>query len=197
MPAADGSLAESPPPVLLNTFKHHADTLRQRICSAIAKGQPGLDELARNLVVIGTKLMDLYTGPLTPRQIGEEVIRQLGPERLEQAAFRAWIEEGGGYRVIPFPDGSQWVLRLADERDRYVHAHPGRWVPNTCRVRANVLKTALLVLAHAGIHGGDPMDVALVNAVRQRYLGLAPLGRGLADDEGLGSVLALLRTDAT
>jgi len=85
-----------------------------------------------------------------------------------------------------------WVLRAGAEEGRYVHVHPGRWAPATRRVRANVLKTAVMVLAYFGVHGGDVGDVALVNRVRRQYLGLAPV-RDLAGDHGLGQVIELLR----
>src|SRR5439155_910547 len=80
--------------------------------------------------------------------------------------YRAWVEGQGGYGILTFPeDESRWVLRLGDEGDRYVHVHPGRWTPATLRVRANVLKTAVMVLAYVGAHGGDPLDRALVHRV--------------------------------
>jgi hypothetical protein len=63
----------------------------------------------------------------------------------------------------------------------------------TCRVNANVLKTAVMALAYAAVRGGDPLDVALVNCVRRDYLGLAPLGRDLANDRGVGQVIHVLR----
>jgi hypothetical protein len=83
------------------------------------------------------------------------------------------------------------VLRHGEEEGRYVHLHPGRWVPQTRRVRANVLKTAVLALAWVGVHGGDPLDLAVLNRVRQQYLGLAPVGR-LLPEQGLGEAIALL-----
>jgi hypothetical protein len=186
---------EAPPPVLLNTWKHHAGALRSRIRAAAAAGPGALDELARNLVVIGTALMDLYVVDLTPYAIGEGVRTLLcRDDRLPLATYRAWVGAGGGYRTMTLPeDGSQWVLRLGDEADRYVHVHPARWVPKTCRVKANVLKTAVLALAYAGVHGGDPLDVALVNRVRREYLGLAPLGRDLDGDQGIGQTVQRLR----
>jgi hypothetical protein len=186
---------EAPPPVLLNTWKRHAGTLRWRTRTAAAAGPGALDELARNLVVIGTALMDLYLGDLPPYALGEGVRALLRrDDRLPLAAYRAWVEAGGGYRTVTLPeDGSQWVLRLGDEADRYVHVHPARGVPKTCRVNANVFKTAVLALAYPGVHGGDPLDVALVNRVRREYLGLAPLGRDLARDQGIGQAIQRLR----
>jgi hypothetical protein len=139
--------------------------------------------------------MDLYLGALTPRDIGTAVVAQLRDDkRLSLDAYREWIAAGRGYRMLTLADeGTQWVLRMGDEADRYIHVHPARWAPQTCRVKANVLKTAVMLLAYTGIHGGDPMDVALVNQVRRDYLGLAPLGRDLAGDQGIGQTINHLR----
>ena len=124
-----------------------------------------------------------------------EPIRQALLRRLNALpAYRAWLASGGGYQVIPFADdASRWVLRLGDEGDRYVHVHPARRAPATRRVRANVLKTAVMVLAYTGVRGGDPIDRTLVNAVRHAYLGLSPMGKDLAGDRGIGGVIDLLR----
>ena len=112
--------------------------------------------------------------------------------RLPPAVYRPWVAEGGGYRTLTFADdGTVWVLRAADE-ERYVHLHPGRWTPQTRRVRANVLKTAVLVLAHVAVHGGDARDVKLVNQLRAAHLGLSPM-REVLGDQGLGVVLDLLQ----
>jgi hypothetical protein len=185
---------EAPPPVLLNTWKHHAAVLRFRIREAAAADPAALQDLARNLVVIGTALMDLYLGHLLPCVIGESALSLLrGDNRLTLDAFRAWIESGGGFRALTLPeDGSQWVLRLGDEAGRYVHVHPARHARETCRVKANVLKTAIMVLAYTGVHGGDPLDVPLVNRVRRDYLKLPPVGRDLAGDHGIGPIIRLL-----
>jgi hypothetical protein len=99
------------------------------------------------------------------------------------------VETNGGYRLITAAaDTSVWVLRFAAEDHRYVHVHPGRWTPHTRRVRANVVKTAVMVLAHAAIHGGDVRDVKRINLVRQKHLGLAPI-RELTPDQGLDVLL--------
>ena len=42
-------------------------------------------------------------------------------------------------------------LSGGDENGRHVHVHPGRWTTNTCRVRANVLKTAVVALAYTTV----------------------------------------------
>jgi hypothetical protein len=179
----------------MNTWKHHAGALRQRIARVALTGPCALEELAGNLVVIGTELMDLYTGTFTPAELGQRILERLQAEdRLALEPYRRWVEEGGGYqRLTLTEDGSEWTLRLGEETDRYIHLHPCRWVPQTRRVRANVLKTAVMVLAYAGVHGGDPYNVKLVNAVRRQYLELAPV-KELTGDQGLSVVLDLLRT---
>jgi hypothetical protein len=178
----------------LNTWKHHAGTLRHRISETSRLGEPGLADLAGELIVIGSKLMDLYTGRFSPGEIGRMLLDQLVvQDRLEPDAFRAWIESEGGYGMLELEDSSRWVLRAADEEERYVHVHPGRWAPQTRRVRANVLKTAVMTLAHVGILGGDPLDKELVNHVRGCYLGLSPVGRELDGEQGVGEIIETLR----
>ena len=54
-----------PLPVLFNAWKHHAATLRQRIEAVVRAGESALDDLAKQLVVIGT-------GPLLERYEGTE-----------------------------------------------------------------------------------------------------------------------------
>lgn len=180
---------EVPAPVLFNPWKHHAGFLRDRIRLL------GPDALAPHLVVVGTKLMDLYTGAFAPAELADHVLTDLrATGRLEADAFRDWVAASGDYGVVPLPDGSRWVLRYGDEGGRYLHLHPARWVPETLRVRANVLKTAALALAFANVNGGDPLDLALLNAVRAQYLGLSPVGRLRDGDAGIGEVVALLRS---
>jgi hypothetical protein len=193
-PRGESFLPERPFPVLLNGWKHHAGILRHQIALAAAGGDAGLEDLAAQLVVVGTALMDLYTGQLSPAEIADRVVAALKvDDRLSLDAYGAWVQANGGYQVLSFPeDDSRWVLRLSDEAGRYVHVHPGRWSPATLRVRANVLKTAVMVLAHAAVHGGGPLDVARMNRVRQRYLGLSPVG-ALAGEQGLRGVIDVLR----
>lgn len=165
--------------------------LRRRI--ETTESDLALTALGRQLVVIGTELMDLYSGVLTPMQIADHVVTTLRTEQhLELGAYRSGLKASGGYGVLTFPeDNSRWVLRMGEEDGRYVHVHPARWAPHTRRVRANVLKTAVMVLAHIRVHGGNPRDVRLINQVRKQYLGLSPIGN-LSGDQGLGVVLDIL-----
>jgi hypothetical protein len=184
---------EVPPPVLFNAYKHHAGALRRVIAEASQGGEPALADLATRLVVIGTELMDLYTGELSPAAVAERVLASLNQQdRLQLEPYKAWLREQGGYGVLTLEeDTSCWVLRLGDEKGRYVHVHPARWKPHTRRVRANVLKTAVMVLAYVGAHCGAATDVKSVNAVRRHYLALPPV-KALAGDQGLTAVIDLL-----
>jgi hypothetical protein len=184
-----------PFPVLLNFWKHHAGALRRQI-EGMQKGDtPALKSLARQVVVIGTELMDLYVGALSPADIGAKVVAALQKDqRLPLEAYRAWLATNGGYQVLTFPEVlSRWVLRLGDEAGCYVHIHPARWAPATLRVRANVLKTAVMVLAYVSVYGGDPLDVALINRIRKDYLDFSPIGR-LTGDQGLRGIIDAVRS---
>ncbi len=182
-----------PPPVLFNPWKHHAGWVRRRIADAVSRGPATVEALAAELVVIGERLMDLYTGPLDPGVIAGRVIEQLRADgRLALDPYRAWLEGQGGYAVLPLPDdGSRWALRLGPAAGRYVHLHPGRRSPHTVRVQANALKTAILAHALAGLTGGPASDVAVVNEARRRFLGLPPVPV-IDAGGGLGEVIGLL-----
>jgi len=159
-----------PEPILFNAWKHHAGFLRQSVAAAVSDGPVAVRQLPRQLAVVGDELMHLYTGHLSPRTIALRVLDQLRADNRQSLhSFRQWLATGAGYQVLTLaPDGSCWVVRMG-ESDRYVHVHPGRRTPDTRRVRANVLKTAIMVSAHVGVHGGDPLDVVLINHVRNEY----------------------------
>jgi hypothetical protein len=184
----------TPPPLLFNPWKHHAGFLRAQIRNGSSAGPDALSGLAARLRVIGTDLMDLYHGPLAPTEIGRLVISRLAADGLlGPSSYREWIVAAGGYRTLDLSvDLSRWVLRMGAEESRYVHLHPGRWAPLTCRVRANVLKTAVMALACAAVHGGNRVDIGLVNHVRCAFLDLPPVAGRLRDDQGLGAMIALL-----
>lgn len=181
-----------PHPVLLNAWKHHAGWLRWQIAIAVQAGQGGMAALAAGLAVVGTRLMDLYTGPLKPAGVARQVIGYLrDADRLGYEPLAAWLAARDGYAVLDLPDGSRWTVRLGPAGGRYVHLHPGRKAPHTSRVQANTLKSAVMALALAGWTGRDPLDVRVANEARGTYLGLLPIPEVTAD-RGLGAVIALL-----
>lgn len=193
IPTDDPTHHVVPHPFLLNTWKHHAGWVRQRVSEAAGAGRPGVDILPVEMAVVGARLMDLYTGPLSPAALAAEVGGQLrAAGRLGYEPLAAWLQASGEYSMLTLSDGSQWTIRLGPAAGRYVHLHPGRWVPNTMRVQANTLKSAVMAHAHALLSGGDPGDIRLVNEARRKYLGLLPV-RELSGDGGLGAVIDALR----
>jgi hypothetical protein len=136
--------------------------------------------------------MDLYTGGFTPEQIGERVVNDLkSAGRLEFDALTNWLQSQGEYALWELPDGSKWTIRLGPVDGRYLHLHPGRWVPHTMRVQANALKSAVVAHAHARLMGGKATDLSVLNEARRVYLGLLPV-RTLTGDGGLGAAIAAL-----
>src|SRR5687768_17545884 len=81
-------------PVLFNTWKHHAGALRARIDAVAGRGPAGLVEMGTRLAVLGTRLVDLYTGALSPRELSGWVLQELTRiDRLAPPRFQAWLLE--------------------------------------------------------------------------------------------------------
>lgn len=183
-----------PPPVLFNAWKHHAGWVRGRIAAAAADGEAGLKQLTDEVVVTGTKLMDFYTGRLSPWELGERVHERLRADtKLDHAEYKPWVESHDGYVMLDLPDdGSRWVLRLGDEAGRYVHLHTARYSPHSLRVQGITLKTAILANALALARGLPFADLPTLNEARELFLDLPPVAK-MTDDGGVGEVVRLLR----
>jgi hypothetical protein len=185
-------LVEPPDPVLLNTWKHHAGAIGAQIALAVGAGERGLDGLSQRMALIGADLMDLYLGALSPLEMGNQIIAILrGSNRLAPEAYTSWLNASSGYQGIALSDGSRWILREGERQGRYVHVHPARWSPQTLRVRANVLKTAILTVALAGVRGADPAEVAVINEARQEFLVFSPIA-GLKEGQAIHRVIGAL-----
>ncbi len=193
MPASEHPTAHTvPPPVLFNAWKHHAKWVREQIAITAAGGEAGLPALAWQVVVTGTRLMDFYTGTLSPWAVAEQVIEQLrAAGTLGQEAFAEWVGKADGFRLLELPDdGSRWVLRVG-KNERYVHLHTARYSPHSVRVPGISLKTAIVSNALAQSRGLPAADLATVNEARRRFLDLSPM-KELVTNAGLGEVVRLL-----
>ena len=179
-----------PHPVLFNLWKHHAGWVRGRIAGVTPAD---LAPLAAEVVVIGNALMDVYVGPLSPAEIADVLVDRLRADgRFDPDPYREWLDAGGGYAVLDLPaDGSRWTFRLGPVDGRYVHLHPGRYSPNTVRLQATSLKTAVMAHALAAASGRAADDVTVVNEVRTTYLSLPPVP-SIAPGGGLAAALTAL-----
>jgi hypothetical protein len=173
-------------------WKHHAGAIRAQIALAVAAGERGLDDFSKKMATIGADLMDLYLGELSPLEIGNQIIASLqASSRLTFEAYTLFLNANGGYQSVTLSDDSRWILRQGERQGRYVHVHPGRWSPRTLRVRANVLKTAILTLALARVRGADPAEVTVINEAREAFLGVSPIA-GLKEGRAIRRVIGLL-----
>lgn len=164
----------SPEPLLFNCWKHHEGFLLNII--NMVKSLNDLEDLKEDLKKIGNSTTDLYTGKLSLLEISKTVLDYLlGKDLLKKEIYFTWIDESGEeYRTLEFPDHSIWVLRKGNEPGRHIHIHPGRNVSHTLRVKANVLKTAIAVNAISKIENCHPLDIELINRVREDFMNLSP-----------------------
>ncbi|MGL5889066.1 MAG: hypothetical protein ACRC3B_04240 [Bacteroidia bacterium] len=156
-----------PVPFRYNALKHHLSAQRAWI-AAVQNGAA----THKDLLELGTSVMDVYDGVFSPENIAAEITGQLSAAKhFDRAAFMLWIGTAG-YRELTLSDKSRWVLRPGDTYERYIHIHPGRNAAHTFRAKANALKTALAWL------GTSPAemfpDTDAVNIVRVP-LGLSPV----------------------
>lgn len=178
-----------PIPILLNRMKHHAGFVKDRITEI----NESRDEIREELLIIGESQMDFYHGKFSPGEISQCVIDQLKQiNALENSKYVKWIKMNKkNYQTLTLPDASVWTLRLANDSQRHVHIHPGRYSPHTLRVKALTLKTAIAVLVHSKFSGKNPDDIEMINIVRKDILNESPI-KSIEYAEGLLKVIDVL-----
>lgn len=143
------------------------------------------------LLSLGNSQMDMYTGALSIDTIFEEVVQQLSLAGVhDRRRYEAFLQQQNNYATISLSDTSRWILRLAPDKDNYIHLHPGRYSPHTLRVKASALKTALAYKVAQQYHllEGDLLND--INEVRKE-LTLAPV-KSLGDSAHILELLSLL-----
>jgi hypothetical protein len=159
-----------PLPIRFNPFKHHLN-----YALGIVDGlSPG--EIAGMLDPVCNNYIDIYTGAMTPGDIGDAVVFLLKSKKaLGFAAFTGWVGKNKGYRKIKLDDESEWVVRISNDAERYIHLHPARTGRFTMRFKGSTLKTVYLLRAdYKGT--GEEIPVEKVNEARVRA-GLSPVKR--------------------
>ena len=109
---------------------------------------------------------------------------------LNRDSYSKWIGYSPAFKTITLPDNSIWILRIGKRNKRFVHIHPGRKVPHTIRVKANVLKTGFFVHAYSFLFSKDPFNIDIINQVRKDILDLSPIKSASYEHE-FGRVLKL------
>jgi hypothetical protein len=159
-------------PVLFNCWKHHAGFIKSKISCFRNNSEPDLKRLRNELSLIGTSLMDLYTGKLTPKEISDSIIKFVLKKKLvARINFNYWLhQEGKEYKVIELKDKSRWTLRIGEKQGRYIHIHPSRYSPYSIRIRAVSLKTTILFLALHNKEFETLTNLQLLNKIRKNFL---------------------------
>lgn len=183
---------ELPKPILFHPLKHHLGYIIHYIHNSSATT---ISKIREDLQTLGTSQLDLYSGPLMPLQIAEEVISCLQEhELLQPESFEAYLLAAkSDYRCITLSDTTDWVLRRGLVEGRHVHLHPARYATHTLRVKANALKTAIAAVIAANKCGARAvMDTRFINEVRTEWLALPPV-KDISLSEGLGNMIMLLQ----
>lgn len=159
-----------PSPVRFNPLKHHRDYILEVLKSASFEVISGmLDPICNNYA-------DIYTGKMSPADIGNSIISILKSNHVLQADdFSRWVALKNGYRQIKLEDHSDWIVRESNENERYIHLHPARAGPFTIRFKGSTLKT--IYLLKTGFPGfEEKLTMENVNRARTQ-IGLSPVKR--------------------
>lgn len=180
----------APKPFLFNFWKHHFLFLLNEIKTSSMEYGP--EVLRSSMKKIGNSTTDLYTGTMSIPEISEFCKDKLIKDsRFEKNTYNEWIRQHPEYyREMIFPDQSVWILKIGVEKERHIHIHPGRNVPHTVRVKANILKTAYLANLFAYKYQKSPMDIELINLLRKDVLGLSPI-KFVTMNHDLGKIIYL------
>lgn len=180
-----------PLPIKFNCWKHHALFIKKELRKFKSDAQ--IKELQSLLLKIGESQMDLYFGKLTPVEIGIQTVNYLSSNSIKnRKKFTDWLYRAETeYQIIVLKDKSVWTLRNGNEEKRFVHIHPGRYSPNTIRVKALTLKSVICVLAYLRIQSFHSVDIGLINEVRKKYLNASPI-KSINKKNGLGKLITLL-----
>ena len=163
-------VTDIPIPVRFNTIKHHGDYLLHLLQGS------SCNEVIDLLDPVCNNYIDIYTGSMTPKDIGDAVVSLLKSKKaLGLVTFTGWIGGERGYRKIKLEDESEWVVRKSNDGERYVHLHPARTGRFTMRFKGSTLKTVYLL--KVGLQGArETPSVESVNRVRVRA-NLSPIKR--------------------
>jgi hypothetical protein len=176
-------------PYLFNPLKHHLGFIKDYIEEKAGKNAD-IIPIIKDLRHLGGSLMDVYTGPLTPEEIIEEIDEFLKTNYLTE--FEDFVKWAGinptEFKSVILSDDSHWVLKYFENEVRFVHSFPARFSPHSFRVKANTLKSAILYLI---IVGKDFITEDDLNFARAEA-GLSPI-KDVVDTEAITEMIEILR----
>ena len=180
-----------PQPIKLNCWKHHLLFIKEQLSNKNKINSN--DELKKVLLLIGESQMDLYLGKLSPKQISLYILKELKRKDVFSAQkFLKWIiNKGENYRKILLLDKSIWILREGNEKERYIHIHPGRHSPLSIRVKSLTLKSAIAVIKTFGVERSKNLLLDDVNSTRKEIINQPPL-KSISAHTGQGKVILTL-----
>jgi hypothetical protein len=181
-----------PKPFLINPLKHHLGFVRTFI-DHYRKTDDKKSRFYSELLKIGNSVTDIYCGSLSLVEIVESVELQLKTsDSLSGNSFRRFIRESRkNFRNVEVQDGSEWTLLLAADQERYLHLHPARSSAFIIRVKANALKTAIVIKTFYTEECFQQDLLNTINEVRVKLLGESPI-KDLKEAKGISSVLTYL-----
>jgi hypothetical protein len=178
-------------PFLFNPLKHHLGFIKEFLDLRIDdKSNYDIRNLNKELKHLGTSVMDVYTGTMPVNNICRHVREYLEEKGLlNKGPVSEWAGVSmNDFRIITFPDGSQWTLKFYENNLRYIHIFPARGSQHTFRVKSNTLKSAMIYYILIGkdfITGDD------LNKVRT-LLNLSPI-KDPVDSEAITEMIEILR----
>jgi hypothetical protein len=181
-----------PLPLLFNPLKHHLGFIREFIEINIEEAKlPDNTEIIKGLKHIGGSVMDIYTGGLTSIEICDELFCYLCTKNLnDKPAYASWAgTEPNDFKTIYLSDGSQWVMKYYNHKERYVHSFPARLSPLTFRIKANTLKSAILYQIFIGKDYITEEDLNISRAIA----GLSPI-KDIFDTQAITEMIEMLRS---
>jgi hypothetical protein len=177
-------------PYLFNPMKHHLGFIKDYIDKSahIDEIKPVITDLRH----IGGSLMDVYSGPLTPEEVIDEIDEYLATNYISEFEdFVKWVGKGhDDFKTVVLSDESHWVIKYFENEVRYIHPFPARYSPHSFRVKANTLKSAILYLI---VVGKDYITEDGLNFARAAS-GLSPI-KDIVDTEAITEMIEILRQD--
>ena len=157
-------------PVRFNPFKHH----RNYILSVLDDTKP--EVIIKMLDPLCNNYIDVYTGTLTSDVIAAEVIDVLESNSVFQFDdFTSWVSSKNGYQQIKLKDGSEWIVRKSNDKERYIHIHPTHTGSLSIRFKGSTLKTVYLLKIRLADSTVIP-SLDEVNETRMQ-IGLSPVNK--------------------